>query len=430
LAGGLATRLRPITEKIPKLLVEVAGEPFFSHQIRLLRAAGLKRLVLCVGHLGEQIVERYGDGAKWGVQIEYSFDGPRLLGTAGALIRALPKLGEAFYVLYGDSYLPVDYGAVGQAFLASGKLGLMTVFKNQEQYDTSNVWFESGRIRVYDKKLKRPEMLHIDYGLGLFRAEAFAGLPRDEVVDLAEVQKSLVEQDQLMGFEIGERFYEIGSPAGLAELNLLLQPRASPQFSPMSYSAQHLKETAEIVSQLNPADCDRCVAELRAARERGGRLFILGVGGSAANASHAVNDFRKIGGFEAYAPTDNVSELTARTNDEGWASVFVEWLKGSRLTSKDIILVLSVGGGNLEKNVSPNLVTALQLAKSVGASVIGIVGKDGGYTAQVANACVIVPVVNPNNITPHSEAFQAVVWHLFVSHPDLKVNQTKWESTR
>lgn len=196
----------------------------------------------------------------------------------------------------------------------------------------------------------------------------------------------------------------------------------------MSYSAQHLKETAEIVSKLNPEDCEKCVRELRATRERGGRLFILGVGGSAANASHAVNDFRKIGGLECYAPTDNVSELTARTNDEGWASVFAEWLRGSRLNNQDALLVFSVGGGNLEKNVSPNLVLALQLAKQVGARVIGIVGKDGGYTAKVADACVIVPTVNPNNITPHSEAFQAVIWHLFVSHPDLKMNQTKWES--
>ena len=196
----------------------------------------------------------------------------------------------------------------------------------------------------------------------------------------------------------------------------------------MSYSVQHLKETAEIVSKINPDDCEKCVAELRGVRERGGRLFILGVGGSAANASHAVNDFRKIAGIEVYAPTDNVSELTARTNDDGWPSVFVEWLRVSKLNAKDCLFILSVGGGNLEKNVSPNLVAALQLAKQVGARVIGIVGKDGGYTAKVADACVIVPTVNANNITPHSEAFQAVVWHLFVSHPDLKINQTKWES--
>ena len=196
----------------------------------------------------------------------------------------------------------------------------------------------------------------------------------------------------------------------------------------MSYASQHLREIAEIVSKIDPVDCEKCVAELRATRERGGRLFILGVGGSAANASHAVNDFRKIAGLECYAPTDNVSELTARTNDEGWASVFVEWLRGSRLNAKDCIMVLSVGGGNLEKNISPNLVTALQLAKQIGARIIGLVGKDGGYTAKVADACVIVPTVNPNNVTPHSEAFQAVIWHLFVSHPDLKTNQTKWES--
>ena len=196
----------------------------------------------------------------------------------------------------------------------------------------------------------------------------------------------------------------------------------------MSYSAQHLKETADIAAKINSADCEKCVTELRAVRERGGRLFILGVGGSAANASHAVNDFRKIAGLECYAPTDNVSELTARTNDEGWTSVFVEWLRGSRLNAKDALLIFSVGGGNMEKNISPNLVTALQLAKQVGARVIGIVGKDGGYTAKVADACVVVPTVNPGNVTPHSEAFQAVIWHLFVSHPDLKVNQTKWES--
>jgi D-sedoheptulose 7-phosphate isomerase len=198
----------------------------------------------------------------------------------------------------------------------------------------------------------------------------------------------------------------------------------------MTYAAQHLAETRDIVAALDPALMERIVEGLAAVRERGGRLFILGVGGSAANASHAVNDFRKICGFECYAPTDNVSELTARTNDEGWATVFAEWLRGSRLNAKDGLLIFSVGGGNLEKNVSPNLVEALKLAKTVGASVFGICGKDGGYTAQVADACVVIPTVNPANITPHSEAFQGVVWHLFVSHPRLKVAQTKWESVK
>ena len=193
----------------------------------------------------------------------------------------------------------------------------------------------------------------------------------------------------------------------------------------MSYSQQHLSETLSIVGQLDAALMERMVDGLAGVRERGGRLFILGVGGSAANASHAVNDFRKICGFEAYAPTDNVSEFSARTNDDGWETVFANWLRGSRLNAKDAVLVFSVGGGNLEKNVSPNLVEALKIAKEVGAGVYGIVGKDGGYTAQVADVCVIIPTVNPSNITPHSEAFQGVVWHLFVSHPKLKVTATK-----
>jgi D-sedoheptulose 7-phosphate isomerase len=198
----------------------------------------------------------------------------------------------------------------------------------------------------------------------------------------------------------------------------------------MSFAKEFLAEVQQVVAQLNVDAIEKCADELARVRERGGRLFILGVGGSAANASHAVNDFRKICGFEAYAPTDNVSELTARTNDDGWATIFVEWLKGSRLNAKDGLLIFSVGGGNLEKNVSPNLVSAIQLAKKAGATVVGIVGREGGFTAKEATACVIVPTVNPTHVTPHSEAFQAVVWHLLVSHPKLKVGQTKWESTK
>jgi D-sedoheptulose 7-phosphate isomerase len=198
----------------------------------------------------------------------------------------------------------------------------------------------------------------------------------------------------------------------------------------MTYTQQHLTEVSQIVAQLNIEVIERMVSLLVDLRARSGRLFFLGVGGSAGNCSHAVNDFRKIAGIEAYAPTDNVSELTARTNDEGWASVFIEWLKISHLNDQDMICIFSVGGGNLEKNVSPNLVLALQYAKGVGAKVIGIVGRDGGYTATVADACVIVPTVNAETTTPHSEAFQAVIWHLLVSHPALKMVQTKWESTR
>ena len=198
----------------------------------------------------------------------------------------------------------------------------------------------------------------------------------------------------------------------------------------MSHAARFLAEAKDVIDRLDIDAIERMAALVEQARDRAGRMFILGVGGSAANASHAVNDFRKIVGIEAYAPTDNVSELTARTNDEGWSTIFVEWLKVSRLKPEDLILVLSVGGGNLEKNVSPNLVAALDYAREVGTPVMGIVGKDGGYTAKVARACVIIPTVNPDHITPHSEAFQAVVWHLLVSHPKLKTRQTKWESVK
>jgi len=197
----------------------------------------------------------------------------------------------------------------------------------------------------------------------------------------------------------------------------------------MTYAEQHLNETVEVVRQLDPTLLERLVDELADLRRRGGRLFFLGVGGSAGNCSHAVNDFRKIVGIEAYAPTDNVSELTARTNDEGWHTIFREWLKTSRLGANDAVCVFSVGGGDLEKNVSPNLVGALQLAKEVGARIFGIIGRDGGYTAKVGDVVVIIPTVNAHNVTPHSEAFQAVIWHLLVSHPKLKAHQTKWEST-
>jgi D-sedoheptulose 7-phosphate isomerase len=199
--------------------------------------------------------------------------------------------------------------------------------------------------------------------------------------------------------------------------------------SEATFSEKFLAEAAEIVVRLDRASLEKAAKMIGELRATGGRLFILGVGGSAANASHAVNDFRKIGGIEAYAPTDNVSELTARTNDEGWATVFESWLKISKLQARDAVLVFSVGGGDLERNVSPNLVSALKLAKSVGAKIIGVVGRDGGYTAKVADACVLIPMVNTAHVTPHSEAFQAVVWHLLVSHPAVKVEQTKWEST-
>ncbi len=196
----------------------------------------------------------------------------------------------------------------------------------------------------------------------------------------------------------------------------------------MTFIAEFLSEAKKIIEQLDGDAVERMVELVKSTRSRGGRLFILGLGGSAGNASHAVNDFRKIVGIEAYAPTDNVSELTARINDEGWAGVFEGWLAVSHLGKDDLVFVFSVGGGSLEKNISPNLVKALEYSRKVGARIIGVVGRDGGYTAQVADACLIVPTVNSQNVTPHTEAFQSIIWHLMVSHPLLKASQTKWES--
>jgi NDP-sugar pyrophosphorylase family protein len=221
LAGGLATRLRPITEKIPKSLVPVAERPFLAHQLEMLHARGIRRAVLCIGYLGEMIQRDFG-GEKYGVQLEYSFDGPKLLGTGGAIKRALPMLGEEFFVLYGDSYLPIDYAPIAGFFHRSGKQGLMTVFRNEGKFDASNVVFNDGEIKVYDKKNKFPDMHYIDYGLSMFKAPVFDAYAADQVFDLAEVMGRLVREKQLAGFEVRERFYEIGSPAGLAELEKLL----------------------------------------------------------------------------------------------------------------------------------------------------------------------------------------------------------------
>jgi NDP-sugar pyrophosphorylase family protein len=226
LAGGLATRLRPVTERIPKCLVDVAGRPFAEHQIELLRRHGVTEIVLLVGYLGELVPRALGDGSRWGVRLRYRFDGPRPLGTGGAIRQALPELGEAFFVLYGDSYLECDYAAIQRAFTASGKAGLMTVYRNEDRGDRSNVLFDGDRIVAYEKQRRTPGMEHIDYGLGVLRASAFAGYAGDEALDLVTVYQDLLAGDDLAGFEVPTRFYEIGSPAGLEELRAHLAGKA------------------------------------------------------------------------------------------------------------------------------------------------------------------------------------------------------------
>ena len=217
LAGGLATRLRPLTEKVPKALLDIGGEPFIAHQFRLLRAGGVRRAVVCAGYLGERIQEAVGDGSRFGLQVAFSFDGDRLLGTGGAVRKALPRLTPAFFVLYGDSYLPCPYGAIASAFLAGGKPGLMTVYRNEGRFERSNVEFASGRILAYDKRNPTPRMKHVDYGLSLFQRAVLEERPADTPFDLTGVFEGLLARGQLDAYEVAERFYEIGSPQGLEE---------------------------------------------------------------------------------------------------------------------------------------------------------------------------------------------------------------------
>lgn len=223
LAGGLATRLRPITHKVPKAMVEVAGRPFIDHQLDLLKRNGMRKIVLCLGHLGEQVAEHVGDGSQRGLEIRYSFDGPTLLGTGGALRRALPMLGHACWVLYGDSYLDIDYGAVFRAFAAGNRLALMTVLRNANQWDKSNVVFRDGELVCYDKRQPRPDMAYIDYGASIFRRSALERIPTDTFCDLADLMRDLVAEKQMLGHEVTKRFYEIGSHAGLEEASRYLQ---------------------------------------------------------------------------------------------------------------------------------------------------------------------------------------------------------------
>jgi NDP-sugar pyrophosphorylase family protein len=218
LSGGLATRLRPMTDTIPKALVDINGEPFIVHQLRLLAGRGLRRAVICVGHLGQKIIQVIGDGKHLGIAVTYSLDGPQLLGTAGAVRRAIPKLGDAFFVVYGDSYLECDYAAVQQAFEARGQSALMTVYRNEGRYGPSNVEYAYGEILTYDKRKRSPRMQHIDYGLGVFSRAAFQGVPLDQPCDLETVYQSMLQRNQLAAFEVERRFYEAGSPAGIVEL--------------------------------------------------------------------------------------------------------------------------------------------------------------------------------------------------------------------
>ena len=329
-----------------------------------------------------------------------------------------------FFVIYGDSYLPCDYARRAAAFRDSGKLGLMIVYRNEGRWDTSNVEFAGGRILAYDKANRTPAMRYIDYGLGAFQRAAFDDVPADRPAIWPRCTRACCGAANWPRAKSPERFYEIGS-------------RRRVSTNSGSFSNHDVYRTVSGRGRRDP-QTDLDVAAVgtpggdcwpNAARAAAGCSFSAWAAARPTRRTRSTIS-AKSAAWKPTRPPTSVSELTARTNDEGWAGVFEGWLRVSRLRAADALLVFSVGGGNLEKHVSPNLVAAIEYAKTVGAKITGIVGRDGGYTAQDADACVIVPTVNAEHVTPHAEAFQAVIWHLLVTHPALKQAETKWESVK
>ena len=396
LCGGQGTRLGALTEHTPKSLVKVAGKPFIFHQLDLLVERGVKKVVLCIGHLGEQIVAAVGNDYH-GIAIHYSRDGDKPLGTMEAVRRTAPLLGHEFLTLYGDSYLPSDW----EPFISYAR--------SKDAIVAQTMWRGD------------------DYGLSYF---GFGWLDATRICSgIGELHNLRVCYE----YEMLEKFYQIGDPNGLAEVETLLAPKPSVVMPPASptvippnavFTNQFLLDVIDSARSIDSAVIERIVSCLSHMREGGGRLVIIGIGGSSANASHAVNDFRKLCCIEAYAPTDNVSEITARTNDDGWATVFKEWLKQMRPRHHDVLLVLSVGGGTAE--VSRPIVEAIDYARKADMTVVGIVGPNGGHTAKHADYCLKVPVTNPKLVTPITESFQSLVLHLIVSHPKLQCRKTMW----
>ncbi len=417
LAGGLGTRLGDLTRDKPKCLVDVNGKPFIVHQLELLKSQGIEKVVLCLGHQWWKVAEAINGayGNDYSLKIDWSSE-EEPLGTAGAIRKALPLLGDEFFVLYGDSYLECDYRAVQEAYRASGEPALMTVYRTPH---AGNTEFNHGYVGGHNKSWKTSN--YTDYGLGVFERDAIEAYGAS---DLSLVYQRLAFCRQLSGLEMPNRFREIGSLEGLEDLRSYLSQHES--FRAMldggtkiyaTHTPIYLEEVKQIVDQLDQRVIERMVARLANLRANRGRLFILGVGGSAANASHAVNDFRKICGIEAYAPTDNVAELTARTNDDGWETVFLEWLITSNASANDMILILSVGGGTMEASYCIAKALCVLADRP---TVIGIVGRNTGYTSSVAAECLVIPEVNSDRVTPHAEEFQSVVLHLIVSHPRLQ----------
>ena len=419
LAGGLATRCGPSRRQIPKSWSRSTAGRSPSTRSTGSATKGSTHIVFCVGHLGEQVVEALGDGARWGMRFDYRLRRPDAARHRRRIsARACRSRAEAFFVLYGDSLSRLRPGGRRRAFEASGRTSLDDRLPaTTNRWDRSNVVFEDGEIVRYDKTDATPDMQpHRLRPRRALVARRSMPYPADDAVRPGPgvsgsaagrpawraTRWHAVLRDRIAGRARGD-------PSRIS-------PAAEPRSEVMSYARQHLEETAAVVAGARRRRDRARRGRARGRARRGGRLFFLGVGGSAANCSHAVNDFRKLAGFEAYAPTDNVPELTARTNDEGWDTVFVAWLRAAGCGRKTASSSFGRRRQPREEH-QPQPRARAAVRREVGATIVGIVGRDGGYTAQVADACVIVPTVNPDTVTPHAEAFQAVVWHLLVSHP-------------
>ena len=354
LCGGLATRLRPLTETIPKSLIDVAGKPFLEYQLIALKEQGVEHVILSVGHLGNQIRDKIGDGGRFGLIIQYVSDGPTLLGTGGAVKRSAALLQSPFFVLYGDSYLRVNYKEVASRFLDAGTLGLMTVFRNEGKWDTSNVVFSGGKIVRYDKKNRSNDMEYIDYGLGLLKKEALESIRSESGYDLASLYQELVRQEQLAGMEVFERFYEIGTAQGLEETRAMLSKPSGGQME--DYSTTHLSEAAKIISLIDAARIESMVNLIAEVRNREGRIFFLGVGGGAANAAHA------FGGHQCGAATNKrvQDDVTARSAVENGIRDQTNWL-GRRVRVQQIAFIAS-SAEVISRWVFPDIATVATIA--------------------------------------------------------------------
>lgn len=419
LCGGEGSRLGDITKGTPKSMVRIYGKPFISYQLEWLRDEGIKEVTLCVRKFADQIFNFVGDGSKWGMRVRYSYDGNESLGTAGAFKKATNGTSGAVFILYGDSYLPkCGLKGMEETYCIINQDVLMLLYEDTERHSENNVYYDRLYLPKYYAQKDGHTCNYTDAGISIVNIDYLNQLIPDGFSNLSEIFELASKEKMIYPYITKDPYMEIGSLQGINRLETHVK---------CTFADVYFQNASRIAQKIDQYKIYQMANIIQFTKRSGGRLFILGVGGSAATASHAVNDFEKLCGVKTYTPTDNVSELTARTNDQGWENSFVDWLKVQEPTDKDVILVLSVGGGDINRKISMNIVKALEYAQNeCDTSILGIVGKEGGYTQRVADVCIVIPTVDEYNITPFAESFQSLILHCLVSHPILKKNETTY----